>query len=429
MLVQFTVKNYKVFKDEAKISFVASHYTEKENDSIVQFPQFNLRLLKSAVIYGANASGKSKLFEAMAFMRDFIISSSKDKQINEPIATEQFRLSTETENEPSFFELIFIYKKVMYRYGFEATKERIVTEWLYQRPKTKEVELFYREGQDFGKVHSKFPVQDLVDKKRIRINALLLSVAATWNDSLAEIILDWVDNSFNVISGLDENTYMAYSISQLKDVKAKKGVLKLIKSADLGIEDMNPQLLKLEDLPNHLPSELKETITKQLKEGDREIYSDVFTTHKKYDDSLSVSEGVKFTIDDEESSGTRKYFALTGPILNTLKKGEVLVIDELDAKLHPMLTRKIIELFNCKENNPNNAQLVFNTHDTNLLDTELFRRDQIWFTEKDRYGAASLYALSDLKGVRKDDPFEKNYIAGKYGAIPFLGDFDNLFND
>jgi hypothetical protein len=134
-------------------------------------------------------------------------------------------------------------------------------------------------------------------------------------------------------------------------------------------------------------------------------------------------------MDRDESSGTRKSFALSANILRALKEGEVLVIDELDAKLHPNLTRKIIELFNSKKTNPLSAQLVFNTHDTNLLDTDLFRRDQVWFTEKDRYGAASLFSLSDIKGVRKEDPLEKNYISGKYGAIPFLGNFDKLFNE
>ena len=130
------------------------------------------------------------------------------------------------------------------------------------------------------------------------------------------------------------------------------------------------------------------------------------------------------------SAGTQKYFALAGPILEALANGTTLIIDELDAKLHPNLVHKIIEIFNSEKSNPNNAQLIFNTHDTNLLSCGVFRRDQIWFVEKNRYGSAQLYSLADFKTdvVRKNDIFEKNYIAGRYGAIPYLGDFDKLFN-
>ena len=189
--------------------------------------------------------------------------------------------------------------------------------------------------------------------------------------------------------------------------------------------------MEADSLPKGLPKELREMLEKKMKE-DGVVFasdSDVLTSHKIFNENRENKENTNFSMNDDESSGTQKYFALSGPILETLKKGKVLVIDELDAKLHPNLTHKIIGLFNSKTKNPLNAQLLFNTHDTNLLDTNLFRRDQIWFTEKNRYGAASLYSLSDIKGVRKDDPLEKNYISGKYGAIPFLGDFDKLFTE
>jgi hypothetical protein len=134
-------------------------------------------------------------------------------------------------------------------------------------------------------------------------------------------------------------------------------------------------------------------------------------------------------MEDEESSGTKKFFALTGPVLDSIENGYVLVIDELDSKLHPNLVCKIVSLFNSKELNPKNAQLIFNTHDTNLLSSGLFRRDQIWFAEKDKYGASKLFSLADFKSeVRKTENFEDNYIRGKYGAVPFLGEFDNFIN-
>jgi uncharacterized protein len=422
MLVQYSVKNYKTFEREAKMSFVASkYYSEKAEENTVYFPQFGLTLLKGAVIYGANASGKSKLFDSMNFMKRFILSSSKDKQIHEPIEVDAFRLNVETENAPSTFEVIFIHKNEMYRYGFEATPQKVVTEWLYHRPKTKEKELFFRDEQQF-EVHKDFKVKDLIENDRIRPNALLLSVAASWNDKMANIVLSWIEKNFIIMSGLREDEYIGYSIGQLKDEKSKSEILQFISHADLGIDDLTPKFVDIESLSKPL----RNLFLKKQEEG-IDILSDVYTSHKKFNAYKDISEMIRFSMDRDESSGTRKSFALSANILRALKEGEVLVIDELDAKLHPNLTRKIIELFNSKKTNPLSAQLVFNTHDTNLLDTDLFRRDQVWFTEKDRYGAASLFSLSDIKGVRKEDPLEKNYISGKYGAIPFLGDFDNGF--
>lgn len=430
MLVQFSVKNYKTFENEAKISFVASkYYTEKTEDNVVDFPQFDLKLLKSAVIYGANASGKSKLFDSMDFAKRFILTSSSDKQINEPIQVDAFRLNSETINAPSVFEIIFIHKNEMYRYGFEVTNTKVTSEWLYYRPKTKEIELFFRDEQHFDIHPTKFKVKDLIDNDRIRPNALMLSAAASWNDKIASTILSWVKDNFNIISGLREQNYIGYSIGKLKEKKTKYEILNFIKNADLGIDDLMPQIMEANSLPKGIPKELRGMLEKRMKEEGAEFASDVLTAHKIFNANKEDTENTNFSMNDDESSGTQKYFALSGPILETLKKGEVLVIDELDAKLHPNLTRKIIGLFNSKTKNPLNAQLLFNTHDTNLLDPNLFRRDQIWFTEKNRYGAATLYSLSDIKGVRKEDPLEKNYIAGKYGAIPFLGDFDKLFNE
>ncbi len=257
---------------------------------------------------------------------------------------------------------------------------------------------------------------------------MLLSVAASDNDPVAETVLTWLQSNLNILSGLKEQNYIHTSIEQLKKQDTKNEIIRFVQEADLGIDDLAPISMNLGDFPEDFPSFLKEILEKQMKEKGELVLSDVSTYHKKFNANRDSFEIVKFSMDDDESSGTAKYFALSNPVLDTLKNGKTLIVDELDAKLHPNLTRKIIELFNCKDKNPQNAQLIFNTHDTNLLDTGLFRRDQIWFTEKNRYGAASLYPLSDIKGVRKDDNLEKNYIAGKYGAIPFLGDFDNLFN-
>jgi AAA15 family ATPase/GTPase len=219
-------------------------------------------------------------------------------------------------------------------------------------------------------------------------------------------------------------------MSKTEDPIHKAKILDLLKAADLGIRDIKLQKLDIDKLPKDLPKEIRDKILREVNEEKAEYISDVLTTHKKYDAKGKPIDNVSFSLDDDESSGTRKYFALTGPILDVIENGYTLVIDELDSKLHPNLVCRIVSLFNSKELNPKNAQLIFNTHDTNLLSTGLFRRDQIWFTDKNKYGEAKLYSLADFKSdeVKKSESFEDNYIRGKYGAVPFLGFFENLNN-
>ncbi len=405
MLVEFTIKNFKCFKEEAKLSLIASNYDKatREESNIFEVEKFGLRLLKSAVVYGANASGKTKLIEGLNFMKDFIYNSSKESQIDESIKLDAFRLNSETVNEPSVFEIIFIYENEMYRYGFEVDKKRVHAEWLYHRPLTKEVELFYRDEQVFD-VHKKFKVADLVANERIRPNALLLSVAANFNDKIAKRIFECLGN-LSVISNMNQTDYMQYSAAQILNNKNRQfSTLQLLKIADLGIENID-----VSDTTGG--------------------FFDVMTQHNVFDSNDLQKSVIEFSMEKDESTGTKKYFALSGLILETLEKGAMLIVDELTDKLHPNLVHKLAELFNSKEKNPNNAQIIFNTHDTNLLSSGIFRRDQIWFTEKDRYGASSLYSLGNFKSdtVRKEDNYEKKYIEGRYGAVPYLADFDKAF--
>lgn len=429
MLVQFSLKNYKAFKEEVKLSLIASNYDKgRQEDNLFEVPQFGLKLLKSAVIYGANASGKSKLVEGMNFMKNFVIRSSKETQKGDRIDVHPFLLSTETEHKPSEFEVIFVHDSELFRYGFEVLPDRVVSEWLFHRGKTKEVEIFFREAQKFELHKSRFKAaKSLVAGKMIRKNALLISVAAQFNDKLAGKVLEWF-SKFNIISGLREEGYQGFTMGKTKDAKAKAEILTFLKQADLGIDDLTLQLMDIDNMPSNIPKELRDMLERALKEEEGEVFTDVLATHKKFNAQYRAVEDVQFSMEKEESSGTRKFFALSGPVLETLKDGDVLIGDELDSKLHPNLVCKLAELFNSKENNPNNGQLIFNTHDTNLLSSGLFRRDQIWFTEKDKYGAATLYSLGDFKtdAVRKEENFEKNYIQGKYGAIPYLGDFSQL---
>ncbi len=433
MLLEFSVRNFKTFREKATLSLLASNYDKdtREEENVHNESKFGLRLLKSAVIYGANASGKSKFLDAMAFMRYLVINSSKESQKGDHINVEPFKLSTESENEPSEFEIVFTCSGSMFRYGFEVTGQNIVAEWLYHRTKRKELELFYRELNEY-EIHPRNFVKGktVVKEGLVRDNALLLSVAAQFNDETAILVTDWFKR-LKFISGNKETNYKGYTLSKTEDPFFKEKILTVLEAADFGIQDVLVQKLDVESLPKEMPKELRDKIVKEAKEGNVEYFSDAMFVRKKYDSNKKpANENAALSFDDNESAGTQKFFAILGPILDVIENGYILVVDELDSKLHPNLVCKIISLFNSEKLNPKNAQLVFNTHDTNLLSSGLFRRDQIWFTEKNKYGEARLYSLADFKSdeVKKYESFEENYIRGKYGAVPFLGLFDDLSN-
>jgi AAA15 family ATPase/GTPase len=440
MLIQFSIKNFRTFKDKATLSMVANFDKDtREEDNVFQDSKFNLRILKSAIVYGANASGKSKLFEALLFMKHFIVNVSKDSQKGDKINVEPYRLNNESEILPSEFEVIFIHNKVMYRYGFQINSEEIISEWLYYKPKTKEIELFYRERQNF-EIHEKnFNKGNIVIKLGIvRDNALLLPYVSQYNDENSFNVINWFkelniisetqENKFNVYSKVVETGFKNNTISKIKNNFNKNKILEFLNAADLGIKEIFYEEV-LAGISNDLNTELLE-FKKELIDFDPEILSDITTIHYKYNNNKEKIGNAKFSVMKDESNGTKKFLFLSGLIIDLLEKGGVLIADELDANLHTNLVKKIILLFNSKVFNPNNAQLIFNTHDTNLLNSNLFRRDQIWFTEKNKYGEAKLYSLADFKTneVRKNEPFEDNYIKGKYGAVPYLEFFDNLSN-
>lgn len=410
MLIQFSVRNFRTFKEKATLSLVASNYDKgtRESENIIRDSKYDLRILKSAVIYGANASGKSKFIEALKFMSYFAINSSRDSQMGNQISVDSFKLSGETVNEPSEFEVLFSYKNVIYRYGFEVNKKQVVSEWLFQKPKTKEVELFYRNHQEFETHPRNFQKGSTLAREQfIRNNALMLSVAAQFNDTSCVSVVEWF-KSLDVISGLREPEFEENSKNKIKNKKDNSKLLDYLKKADFGIIGLKSVEVN-SGVFNDIPIDIVMTQRNVYEKGKKNGLA-----------SLSMNL--------DESEGTKKYFYLLGPVLDAIENGYTLVVDELDSKLHPNLVCKMVALFNSKEHNPKNAQLIFNTHDTNLLSSGLFRRDQVWFTEKDKYGEATLYSLADFKSdeVRKFEAYEENYLRGKYGAVPFLGLFDDL---
>lgn len=402
MLIQFSVGNFLSFKEQSTLSLVASALKDIQilaEDVIFNIGETDLALLKSATIYGANASGKSNFIKALDFFKWYVINSSKDIQAGERVNVESFRLSSSTAEEPSYFEAIFCNIEYQYRYGFEADENMVHSEWLYQKAnkkRAKEVELFYRDKDCFN-IHSKFIIgKELINKQMVRTNALLLSVAAQFNDAVAVEIVKWL-NDTTIISGSNEKNIWDLATIRLDDLKMKQRIVDFSRYADLGIENIE------------------------------KVNNAIISMHTQYDDEGNEVKLINFPFKKNESEGTIKYFSLAYPIIDALDNGKRLIIDEFDSKMHPLLTCRIIALFNSKETNPKNAQLIFTTHDTNLLSASIFRRDQIWFTQKDRFGATELYSLAEYK-VRNDASFEKDYLSGKYGAIPIMGDLTRLFN-
>jgi len=426
MLIGFSVGNYKSFKETVTLSMVASSITEEDkelNENNVFPINDKLSLLKSAAIYGANASGKSNLVAAINFMKWFVLNSSKETQVSDAIDIEAFRLSTETEKEPSFFEIVFLLEDKTFRYGFEVNAREVVSEWLFQADDREEKMLFERDFDNY--ILDDFPEgQGISDKTRS--NALFLSVVAQFNGKNSGKILLWFSKTLQLISGLQDTQYRKETLDSFENAGQRQDIIEFIKKLDLGILDIvrinTSVVFSLSDYTAKYGGSYSSLYPNS------EIKTTVYTFHPKYDAEGKQTSMELFDIEKHESEGTKKLFALAGILLDTLRTGKILLIDELDARLHPLITRELICLFNSNETNPHNAQLIFTTHDTNLLSSKTFRKDQIWFTEKDNKGATELYSLVEYK-VGKNASFERDYMIGKYGAIPFIGNFKELIGE
>ena len=426
MLIEFSVGNYRSFKDVVTLSMVAADEAtgndELDKNNVFKVNQ-NFSLLKSAAIYGANASGKSNLILALYFMQSFVINSSK-LQITDKINLEKFRLSSETEDKPSFFKIVFHLDNKIYEYSFEVTQERVISEGLSCTPKTRKTNIFSRE-KDIIK-YSKSLLKGKDVKDLTKKNTLFLSIAAQFNDPLAGKILLWFSR-LKIISGSQFENLRQLSLDYLsREPNLKNEIVFLIKKLDLSIKDMSIEVgrTSLDNFHKDIPDRVK---NKEFR-LDNYIYNSIETYHEKYDLEGRIIGLESFQMNKHESRGTQKIFALLAPVLSALKKSEVLIIDELDSLLHPLMAIAIIGLFNSKITNPKNAQLIFATHDVNLLSNQLFRRDQIWFTEKNRQEATDLYSLVEFD-IDNNASFEQDYIQGRYGAIPFIGDLSKVIGD
>lgn len=405
MLIRFSFKNFKSFKNENCLDMEATSLKEHEYNVA---KTENGEYLKVSAIYGANASGKTNVLQAFDYMKKRILVSDDSKK-NSPIDEENI-YSFMINNAPIALEVEILAKNnKIYKYGFEVLKDTIISEWLFEKRVNKFYAIFERENNNVSMKPNK--ISDLVniDERTLFLN--IYSKIDRNNEDFSNVY-DWFVNSMYLDLGntnFERFINNRVSLKILSDENYKKELLKFIKTFDSGIEG-------IKTTPDSLEA---------VKSNNGII--DIEVLHRGENGELKA---LPFYL---ESNGTRKMFHLFDFFMDALKNGMVLFVDELDAKLHPLLTRYIINLFHNSDTNKGNGQLIYSTHDTVNLNKETFRRDEIWFAEKDKDGISEIYALSDYileddknagKKVRNDATYNKDYLTGRYGAIPVLEEFE-----
>lgn len=401
-LIEFSVENFKIFKNKATFSM----FSRKGEHA---FASNGENLLKTSLIYGPNASGKSTLFNALSVMQNGIIYSANNPE-NVYLPYIPFVLSDKS-GLPSFFEVIFSIDEQIFKYNFSVFKEKIVTENLFEILSSGKEKQYLIRDEHSIKVFNDFAESEDV-KNKTRKEVLFLSAAAQWNNSLAMKIVDGFKN-INIISGRENGAYRGYTIKLVKEnIEAREKIINFLQKADFSIETIGVKELII-------PKSIEKQTAFPGKKDGFETMDIVFFSHSKFDSKNNKIGLEKFNMGDE-SMGTQNFFDALGPIIDTIENGKVLFIDEFDNSLHPLLTKFVVDIF--EKNNPNNAQLIVATHDTSLISHKNnFIKDQIWFTEKDKYGAGSLFSLSEVNDdIRNDTEFSKKYLEGRFDALPFI---------
>lgn len=416
MIIEFRFKNFMSFRDETVFSMVASADTSLPENTIKTNAIGKNNLLCSAVIYGSNAAGKTNLIKAIGFV-DNIVNKSNEGRINNTIDIEPFLLSSEKNIDPSEFEVTFVENDVRYQYGFVVNNNRFLKEWLVAYPNGFPQTWFEREhlGDDGTAPIWSFS-RNLKGKNRYiadmtRPNVSFLSNAVNLNHRQLSNVFAWFQNNLRVITMERIQKFTIYTASLAKDdLTQKEKITKFLEVADFGISgfDIREEVYTEKDLPEFLDAEFRKQLINKK-------HLDIYMKHQ-----IDKANDVQFPL-ELESSGTQRFFAVSGPIIEVLENGWTLFVDELDSSMHPLLVRYLVRLFHDPTINKKGAQIIFNTHDTTLMDCCLFRRDQIWFVEKDRHGCSHLYPLLDYS-PRKNEDLDKGYLMGRYGAIPFLGE-------
>lgn len=409
-LLQFTVGNFRSIKDERTFTFAPTQIQDEPKESLGCIGKHRFSTISA--VYGANSSGKSNLARALAMM-NHIITHSVRLNDNDELVYMPFQLSPAGDSQPMHFEVTFLNNKKQHmRYGFENNSRKIVKEWLFvMSDEQQETPLFARDADGIAVNEDAF--KEGIDREEMtNDNRLFLSLVAQLGGPISKDVLQFFNLELNVVSGLDSDGYQGFTLQEFKN------------GSDISVRTLD-FLRQLQFGLTKIEVEERDTASGSLTPRARHNAFDVYTSHYTYNGDGSISGQRRFNFYEHESEGTKKMFDLAGPIFDTLQCGATLVIDELDAKMHPLISRQVVKLFTSEETNPKKAQLLFTTHDTNLLSSKLFRRDQIWFTEKDTTESTDLYRLTDIvlpdgSKPRGDGNLERNYIKGRYGAVPFI---------
>jgi AAA15 family ATPase/GTPase len=422
MLIEFRVKNHRSMRDEQVLTMQAGPLGEKTDPRPLAVAGFSERLVPVAAIYGANASGKSNLLSALAYMRDAVQNSHRIWPPEGGVPRKPFAWG-QSQSEASMFEVTVLISGVKYQYGFAVSSTRILEEWLFAWPRGHQQKWFERDGQTL-----KFGAQLKGENKAIqeftRENALFLSVAAQNNHTQLKPIFNWFQslesvnvstNSRGPIGGRNQELFPAFALDDEEKLAEQNDLAPKARSIVRGFKRHVGDLLKNSDLG---VLDIR-SISNGALHGLSESQPQIELRHR------CTSENAWLPL-EEESNGTRTLFRLAWPLYTTIREGGLLLVDELEASLHPSLAEQIVRQFQDPKTNPQHAQLIFTTQDTNLLgstnEEAVLRRDQIWLTEKDSEGATTLFPLTDFK-PRKSENLERGYLQGRYGAIPFLGNF------
>lgn len=404
MLINFSVKNFRSIRDYNTFSLLKRGHKNDipENSFHTNGLSQNQELLKTSIIYGGNASGKSNLIRSIYTMQAII----KNKGVeNESVITllNPFRLDNDSNKKPILFDAEFIVNNRRFRYGFECTGRRIVSEWLFAQ-KQRMTLLFAREGNKFVKSSPDF--SELITWKKVIAEtdlklpegALFLSTAATmFSGGVCELVRKWFEDTLVVLSAETYQQYLGYTFESIKDPKVLSQISSLISKADFGIQRLEANITEKESKIPDKKEFVLQVATKHIVDG------------KTYDLDMFYN----------ESAGTQKIFSLSAPLIDVLKKGKVLFIDELDASLHPLLVCNILEMFHAE--NKNNAQMIITTHAITIFTESMLRFDQVWFAEKEKDGSSSFIPLSSFHGIRKNwGAIEKDYLHGCFGGIPSI---------
>ena len=416
MLLEASVANYLSFAEKQVFSLVANSGKEHETLNVAEVKANRKhRVLKSALIYGANSSGKSNFLMALVAMRHLVVHSAT-KQRGNKLGLTPFRLDANLRNAPSEFEVQFIAAGVRYQYGFSASSTRIHDEWLFAFPKGQAQQWFQRAWDESNQEHvwkfgNHLQGEKALWQRSTRENALFLSTAVQLNSQQLQPIFDWFSESLQFIGIGGTPPHFTANMVQKGN---KEKVLKFMQAADINLSDILVESTPLEEsFPEDMPQKLRDIILQDSKQ------QEVLTVKTQRLDN--TKQPVEFSF-EEESDGTQKLFGLIGPWLDVLDNGLVLFVDELNNSLHTHLVGLLLQLFHNPEANPHNAQLIFTTHDTNQLSQEIFRRDQVWFCEKDKQQATKLYPLTDFSARKGRENLEAAYLSGRYGAVPFVKD-------